>query len=363
VIVVVKIGTSSITAESGELDDDAIVKLCAEVAGVRAAGHRVILVTSGAIAAGMPALGLTERPADVGVLQAIAAVGQPRLMERYGRCLGAHGLVPGQVLLTAQEFGQRTQYLHARETLEHLFGLGVVPVVNENDTIANDEIRYGDNDRLAALLAHNVGADVLVLLTDIDGLYTADPRTDPSARIIAHVASDDPLLAVNAGARGTTRGSGGMASKLAAARIASWSGVRTVIARAQRQGVLNDAVDGVEGVGTTFAPHDRSLSARKLWIAFAAQSAGVVVVDEGARRAMVERNTSLLPAGVLGVEGHFDEGDTVEVRDVDGAVFARGMVQVDAGTLQQMRGRRTTDLPEDAAREVIHRDDLVLLPG
>jgi len=361
--IVAKVGTSSTTADDWTINRPAVARLCDEVATLRRVGHEVLVVSSGAVAAGVGALGLPARPSDVTTLQALAAAGQGRLMEVYNAELGRHGLVGAQVLLVPHDFIDRRQYLHARRTLNRLLELGCVPVVNENDTIANDEIRYGDNDRLAALLAHNVGADVLVLLTDIDGLYTADPRTDPSARIIAHVAADDPLLAVNAGARGTTRGSGGMASKLAAARIASWSGVRTVIARAQRHGVLNDAVDGVEGVGTAFAPHDRSLSARKLWIAFAAQSAGVVVVDEGARRAMVERNTSLLPAGVLGVEGHFDEGDTVEVRDLDGAVFARGMVQVDAAALQQMRGRRTTELPEDAAREVIHRDDLVLLPG
>jgi glutamate 5-kinase len=203
----------------------------------------------------------------------------------------------------------------------------------------------------------------LVLLTDTDGLYTADPRTDPTARIIAHVRADDPLLAVSAGARGTTRGSGGMASKLAAARIASWSGVRTVIARTHRPGVLADAVAGTEGVGTTFAPHDRWLPARKLWIAFAAQTQGVVVVDDGARRAMVERNTSLLPAGVVAVHGDFDEGDTIEVSDTAGTVFARGMVQMDAVMLERTMGQRTSELPSGAGHEVVHRDDLVLLPA
>lgn len=361
--VVVKIGTSSTTADDWSIDRTAIARLCDQVATVRAAGHQVLVVSSGAVAAGVGALGLPSRPTDVTTLQALAAAGQGRLMEVYNAELGRHGLVGAQVLLVPHDFVDRRQYLHARRTITRLLELGCVPVVNENDTIASDELRFGDNDRLAALLAHNVGADVLVLLTDTDGLYTADPRSDPDARIIAHVAADDPLLAVSAGARGTTRGSGGMASKLAAARIASWSGVRTVIARAHRPEVLPDAVAGTEGVGTTFDPHDRWLPARKLWIAFAAQPSGVVVVDDGARRAMTERNTSLLPAGVVALHGEFDEGDTVEVRSPDGAVFARGMVQVDSVALERTMGRRTSDLPPGAVHEVVHRDDLVLLPA
>lgn len=360
--VVVKIGTSSTTAGDWSVDGDAIARLCDQVATLRQQRHEVLVVSSGAVAAGVGALGLSSRPSDLTTLQALAAAGQGRLMQVYDSALGRHGLVGAQVLLVPNDFIDRRQYLQARRTLNRLLELGCVPVVNENDAIASDELRFGDNDRLAALLAHNVGADVLVLLTDTDGLYTADPRTDPQARIIGHVAADDPLLAVSAGARGTSRGSGGMASKLAAARIASWSGVRTVIARSHRVGVLVDAVDGVDGVGTTFAPHDRWLPARKLWIAFAAQAQGVVVVDDGARRAMTERNTSLLPAGVVAVHGDFDEGDTIEVRSVEGSVFARGMVQVDAVALDRIKGQRTRDLAPGAIHEVVHRDDLVLLP-
>jgi glutamate 5-kinase len=363
VIVVVKIGTSSITAESGELDDDAIVKLCAEVAGVRTAGHRVILVTSGAIAAGMPALGLTERPADVGVLQAIAAVGQPRLMERYGRCLAAHGLVPGQVLLTAQEFGQRAQYLHARETLEHLFGLGVVPVVNENDTVADDEIRYGDNDRLAALVAHLVGADLLVILTDTPGVFTADPRVDAGASRIEEIVEFDAALEAVAGGAGTARGSGGMASKLAAVRIAAWSGTRAVIAGAREPDVLARVVAGDPGVGTAVRPRADRLTSRKLWIAFALDPAGRIAVDAGARQALVEGNRSLLPAGVTGADGAFAAGDAVTVVGPDGQVFAKGIVRTDAATVRTVAGRRTDDLPDGVPHEIVHRDDLVILPA
>lgn len=359
--VVVKIGTSSTTDESGAIAIDAIAALCEQVASLRREGHQVLVVSSGAVAAGVAALGLAQRPSDVTTLQALAAAGQGRLMEVYNAELARHGLVGAQVLLVPHDFVDRQQYLHARRTVERLLELGCVPVVNENDTIASDEIRYGDNDRLAALLAHNVAAQVLVLLTDIDGLYTADPRTDPTATVIAEVAAADPLLTVRAGARGTTRGSGGMASKLTAARIASWSGIRTVIARASRPGVVVDAVRG-RSVGTTFAPHDRWLPARKLWIAFAAQCEGAVVVDAGARHAIEHQPRSLLPAGVVGVEGRFEIGDTVEIRDEEGVVFARGMVQWDHGDLARHAGRRSSELPPGVAAEVVHRDDLVVLP-
>jgi glutamate 5-kinase len=210
--VVVKVGTSSITSARGEIDDASLLKLCREIAAARVEGHEVVLVSSGAIAAGLPVFGMTTRPADVGTLQAIAAVGQPRLMERLGAILGHHGLLAGQVLLTPHDFGVRSQYLHARETLRRLLDLGVVPVVNENDTVADDEIRYGDNDRLAALVSHLVGADLLVLLTDTAGLFTADPRLDAGASLIEEIAEVDAALEALAGGRGSERGSGGMAT-------------------------------------------------------------------------------------------------------------------------------------------------------
>ena len=216
---VVKVGTSSITAETGELDDAAVLKLCGDVAAARVAGHEVVLVCSGAIAAGLPALGLATRPTDVGTLQAIAAVGQPRLMERIGAILAQHDIVAGQVLLTPHDFVQRAQYLHARETLGRLLDLGVVPVVNENDTIADDEIRYGDNDRLAALVSHLIAADLLVLLTDTPGLFTADPRLDAEASLIDEIAEVDAALEAVAGGAGSTLGSGGMASKIGRAHV------------------------------------------------------------------------------------------------------------------------------------------------
>ena len=358
--VVAKIGTSSLTDELGVIDEAVIESVCEQLVALRGLGHEVVLVSSGAVSAGVAALGMNARPSDTTTLQALAAAGQSRLMEVYNRHLGSRGAVGAQVLLVPHDFVDRRQYLHARRTLSKLIELGCIPIVNENDAIASDEIRYGDNDRIAALVAHNLSADVLVLLTDIAGLYTDDPRTVADAQLVSVVQSDDPLLAVSAGTTGSTRGSGGMASKLSAARMASWSGVRAVIASASRPNVLVDAVAGHD-VGTTFMPHDRKLSARKLWIGFAAQVEGSIVVDEGARRALVERGTSLLPAGVVDVRGHFFEHATVELVALDGTVVARGMTTCDATVLRRVAGKRTSELPADVAHEVVHRDDLVVL--
>ena len=364
-IVVAKIGSSSLTDAAGDIDEGAIVKLCAEVGRLRSMGHVVVVVTSGAIAAGAPALGLgAARPTDIVTLQAISAVGQSRLMRVYDDALAASGLVGGQVLLTPYDFhpAHRKQYLHAQKTLTRLLELGVVPVVNENDAIANDEIRYGDNDRLAALVANMVDAGLLVLLTDTPGMFTGDPRLVADASLIEEIIEVDHELERVAGAPGSERGSGGMASKLAAAKIASWSGVRAVIAAADRPGVLADAVAGEAGVGTVVRPHDRRLPARKLWIAFAVDSSGTIVVDDGARQALVERNTSLLPAGVIGVKGRFEADDAVEISDGAGRVFAKGLVRHSSQRVAEWSGRRTSDLPPDLPHEVVHRDNLVCLP-
>jgi glutamate 5-kinase len=360
--VVAKIGTASITDEAGAIDLVALAKLADEVAALRNDGHEVIVVSSGAVAAGVAALGLPTRPTDMTTLQAISAAGQSRLVEAYNQQFARHGLVGAQVLLDPHDFVDRTQYLHARRTIERLLELGCVPVVNENDAIANDELRYGDNDRLAALVANSVGADVLVLLTDMDGVYTADPRRDPSARLIPLVRRGDPLLAIRADAGGSGRGSGGMASKLTAARMASWSGMRSVIARASRPDVLSGAVSA-ELVGTTFEAHDRTLPARKLWIAFAAEVLGTVHVDAGAERALTDRPNSLLPAGIVAVDGDFAEGDTVDIAGPSGRAFARGLVALDADVVRGVVGRQTGDLPAGVNHEVVHRDDLVVLPA
>jgi len=360
-LAVVKVGTSSITRPSGELDDAALVKLAGDLAAARAAGHRVVLVLSGAIASGMPALGLQQRPTDMGTLQAIAAVGQPRLFERMRALLGEHHTVAGQVLLTPYDFAHRSQYLHARETLQRLLELGVLPIVNENDTVADDEIRYGDNDRLAALVSHLLGADTLVLLTDTAGLFTADPRHDAEASLIEEIVEVDAALEELAGGAGSERGSGGMASKLVAAKIAAWSGVRAVISSAAVPNVIADALNGA-AIGTSFPPRPTRLAARKLWIAFAQGSEGRIVVDAGARRALVDGGKSLLAAGVRGVDGDFEADAPVEIVGDDGRVFAKGLSCYSATQLRAVAGKRTTDLPEGLPTEAVHRDDLVVLP-
>jgi glutamate 5-kinase len=289
VIAVVKVGTSSITGGSGEIADAALEKLASDLVVARAAGTQVVLVMSGAIATGLPALKFTQRPTDIGTLQAIAAVGQPRLFQHMSQLLHAQDVVAGQVLLTSYDFVHRSQYLHARQTLQRLLELGVLPIVNENDTIADDEIRYGDNDLLGALVSHLLGAETLVLLTDTAGLFTADPRQDSEASLIEEIVEVDEALERVAGGAGTRRGSGGMATKLAAAKIAAWSGVRVVIASAAQPSVVADAIAG-KPVGTSFPPRAQKLPARKLWIAFAQGSAGRVVVDAGAQRALVDGN-------------------------------------------------------------------------
>ena len=362
--VVVKVGTSSLTDGDGRIDASAIAKVAGEVADLMSAGHEVVVVSSGAISAGLPPLGLEgRRPVDLPTLQAVAAVGQHRLMATWDGAFSTHGLVPGQVLLAPLDFVDRQQYLHARQTLERLLELGVVPVVNENDAVADDEIRFGDNDRIAALVAHLLQAGLLVLLTDAPGLLTADPRLDTGASLIEEVLEIDAELERMATAGGSLRGSGGMASKLAAAKIAAWSGIRTVIAAADRVGVIADAVRDAPGVGTVVRAHDRRLPARKLWIAFARMATGTVVVDAGARAALVEGGRSLLPAGVVGVRGAFDAGDAVEVATPDGTVFAKGLVRHPAAVVSSWAGRRTSELPADVDHEIVHRDDLVLLPA
>jgi glutamate 5-kinase len=353
--VVLKVGSSSVTTET-------VTRLGGEIAAARAAGHQVVVVTSGAIAAGWQALGKGERrPNDPAILQAVSAVGQHRLMRMWQDALDPHGLLAGQVLLAPLDFVHRTQYLHARGTLGHLVELGVIPVVNENDAVADEEIRFGDNDRLAALVAHLVGAQLLVLLTDTPGLLTADPRHFAEASLIEEVVEIDQQLEQLAGGPGSVVGSGGMASKLAAAKIATWSGVETVIADASRPGVVGAALDGTPGVGTVFRARESRLSARKLWIAFALGSSGSLTVDQGAQAALAGGGTSLLPAGVISATGSFGPDDAVEIAGPDGKVFAKGLVRVPGDRSEQWIGRRSHQLPDDLSPIVVHCDDLVLV--
>lgn len=358
---VVKIGTSSLTDDAGRLDPTAIVKLSAEIAQAKRDGHTVLVVTSAAIGSGLPLMGFDERPKDTLTLQAAAAVGQSRLQHAWDTALAQYGLLSAQVLLTPNNFFERKQYLHARHTLERLLQLDVIPVINENDAIADDEIRFGDNDRISALLAHAVNAELLVLLTDQPGLFTTDPRTNPDASLVEEVIATDKSLEIEAGKAGTNRGSGGMAAKLTAARMAAWTGVRAVIAAAHRENVLQQAIAGEPGVGTIVQPHNQRLNARKLWIAFAMPASGRITVDEGAKQALITRNKSLLPAGVISCEGDFESDDGVEIVTHNGEVIAKGVSNHSAAQLKECAGKRTDELPDSIPHEVVHRDHMVVL--
>lgn len=362
--IVAKIGSSSLTTVTGDIDHGAVAKLCGEVAVLRDEGHHVVVVTSAAISAGLGPLGYgpEERPKDAGLLRAASAVGQIALMATYKGHLQSKGLTAGQVLLAPTDLWQRNRYLKSRGTLEALLARGVVPVINENDAVADDEIRFGDNDRLAALVAHLVDADCLVLLTDTAGLFTADPRHDATASLIEEIIEVDQHLEKVAGGPGTQAGKGGMASKLAAAKIAAWSGVETTIAQADRPNVLADAVKGVPSIGTVFRPRSQRLPARKLWIAFALPPAGRILVDAGAREALELKQRSLLAPGITGVEGGFQGEDAVELVDEHGQVFAKGLTRWSREEVDVHAGTQTRNLPAELSVEVVHRDDLVMLP-
>jgi glutamate 5-kinase len=327
-------------------------------------GRQVVLVTSGAIVTGIARLALGERPRSIPEKQAAAAVGQSALMWEYDAAFKRHGIAVGQVLLTAQDIADRSRYLNARNALTTLLALGVLPIVNENDTVAVEEIKVGDNDNLSAHVAALIDADLLVLLTDVEGLYTADPARDPNARkldTVEAVTDDIRQLAWNRAA-GTSVG--GMATKLEAAQKAVASGVPMVIARGTDQGVLARVLGG-EPVGTYFAPRADRLQARKRWIAFAVPPTGRLAVDAGARRALADEGKSLLPSGLVEVEGEFSAGDVVAVIDAAGAEFARGLVNFDAGDVRKIRGAKTREiegrLGYRSVDEVIHRDNLVIL--
>jgi glutamate 5-kinase len=356
--IVVKVGSSSLTTAQGGLDPDRLSRLVDALAARRAAGSQVVLVSSGAIAAGLAPLALPARPRDLATQQAAASVGQMLLVERYAAAFARAGLTVGQVLLTADDLIRRAHYRNAHRALERLLQLGVVPVVNENDTVATVEIRFGDNDRLAALVAHLVQADALVLLSDVAGLYDGDPRR-AGARLVPEVSLDDDLAGVRIGGSGSAVGTGGMASKLDAARIAASAGVPVLLAAAE------DVVPALAGrpVGTAFPATTRRTAARLFWLRHATTPRGRLELDAGAVEAVVRRRKSLLPAGVTGVQGEFGAGDPVELVGPDGVAVARGLVAYDAAELPDLLGRSTRELDAEHRREVVHRDDLVLLHG
>ncbi|MBF6064925.1 glutamate 5-kinase [Nocardia terpenica] len=351
--VVVKIGSSALTSLEGGLDTGRLDRLADAVEARMRAGSDVVVVSSGAIAAGIAPLRLSSRPRDLATKQAAASVGQLALAHAWGTSFARYDRVVGQVLLSAGDFSRREQHRNAQRTLDRLRALHAVAVVNENDTIATEEIRFGDNDRLAALVAHLVGADALVLLSDVDGLYDGDPRKG-SATFIPEVRGSADLDGVIAGSGGAL-GTGGMASKLSAARLAADAGVPVLLAAA------SDAAAALSGaaVGTAFAARPVRLSARRFWVRHAADSRGAVLLDDGAVQAVADRRRSLLAAGITGVRGRFFGGDVVDLIAHDGRIVARGVVEYDSTELESMLGRSTSELPEGMHRPVVHADDLV----
>ncbi len=358
--VVVKVGSSSLTTPEGHLDPARLGAVVDVLAARRAAGTQVVLVSSGAIAAGIGPLGLASRPRDLATQQAAASVGQGLLVAHYTRAFAAHGTTVAQVLLTAEDTWRRGQYRNAHRALTRLLDLGVVPIINENDAVATDEIRFGDNDRLAALVSHLVHADALALLTDVDALYTGPPSR-PGSQRIAEVRSLGEIEGVDVTARGSSVGTGGMVTKLESVAIATQSGIPVVLTSAALAG---EALAGKD-VGTWFAATGRRRSMRLLWLAHAARTRGRLVLDAGAVRAVVDRRTSLLPAGVVRVEGAFEAGDPVELVDEEGTVLARGLVAYEADEIPQLLGHSTGELRDSLGpgydRELVHRDDLVLV--
>jgi glutamate 5-kinase len=355
--VVVKVGSSSLTTLPGGLDVDRLSALVDVLGAVRAAGREVVLVSSGAIAAGLAPLGLSGRPRDLATAQAAASVGQLRLVQTYADAFARHGITVGQVLLTADDLTRRSHYRNARQTVKRLLALGVVPVVNENDTVATEEIRFGDNDRLAALVAHVAVADALVLLSDVDGVYDGDPRSGSAALIhtVREPADLDAVVLGTATRNGV--GTGGMATKVEAAFIAAHAGVPVVVTSTAQAAA---ALAG-EQVGTLFPPTGRRPNARQFWLRYASRPRGRVLLDDGAVRAVQERHASLLAAGITGVVGDFLADDPVELVAPDGTVVARGLVAYDARELPALLGRKTGDLPPEHRREVVHRDEMVLI--
>ncbi|MFM1917052.1 MAG: hypothetical protein RJB01_567 [Actinomycetota bacterium] len=360
--IVVKIGSSSLTKD-GAIDHEQLQQVADVIASRRSRGDQVILVSSGAIATGMPVLGLRTRPKDLATQQAAASVGQGLLIAQYNQAFNKHGFAVGQILLTSDDVTRRAHYRNAQSTLFKLLEMGIIPIVNENDTVATDEIRLGDNDRLAALVAHVVQADALVLLSDVAGLFDGPPERG-EATFIPEVREPGDLAHVRIGGTGVAGvGLGGMTSKVDAARIATAAGIPTLVAAAAEAA----AALGPATVGTAFHPTGQRSTTRLLWLAHATTPSGSLVLDEGAVTAVVDRRMSLLPAGITEVRGSFIAGDPVDLVSQNGDTVARGLVNFDSSELPSLLGRSTRDLARERGpeyeREVVHRDDLVLIRG
>lgn len=364
--IVVKVGTSTLAYGPGRMNLYNIEHLVRGLVDMANKGREMILVSSGAIAAGLGRLGMTEKPDSIPEKQAIAAVGQGMLMHIYEKFFAEYGKTAAQVLLTRENSVRHNQYIHSREALCAMLEMGAIPVINENDAVTVDEIKIGDNDQLSATVATLVDADALIILSDIDGLYTANPATHPDAQIIHEVPEITPEIERLAGGAGTTMGTGGMMTKIEAAKVAMNAGVTMVIAPGARDHVLRDVLNGEE-VGTLFPAKESHLRLRKSWIAFGKRIEGDIVVDRGCEKAMRQCGSSLLAAGIVSAEGEFTRGSTVRVLTKDGQEIARGVVNYGRSELMDLIGRQTKDFPEallqeDGFREeVIHRDNMVLM--
>ncbi len=362
--VVVKVGTNVLTHEDGTLDPSRVQALADQLQRVRKGGRKVALVSSGAIGAGMGRLALSKRPSDLRHLQACAAVGQTYLMRAYEECLARQGTRTAQILLTAGDFDNRGRYLNARNTILTLFEWDCLPIINENDTVSVAEIRFGDNDHLAAMVTNLLQAPLLVLLSVVDGLYTADPRTTPGASVQSTVPYIDGSVMEMAGGSRSALGSGGMRSKLRAARLATAAGESVILANGSQPGIL-DAVFAGEPVGTVFLPHGGTLPAWKRWLGFTAQPKGRLVLDAGARKAVQHEGRSLLPIGVVQVVGSFAKGDVVSLCDVENSEFARGLSNYSAADASRICGLRSEQMAEVLGavpyEEIVHRDNLVVV--
>jgi len=359
--IVVKVGSSSLTTAEGGIDTQRVNIIVDALAKHKNAGHEIVLVSSGAIAAGLSPLGLSARPKDLALQQAVASVGQGLLVHRYSESFGKHGITVGQVLLTAEDMSRRSHYRNAQRTFAKLLELGVIPIVNENDTVATDEIRVGDNDRLAGIVTHLINADALVLISDVEGLMTAPPG-DVNSKLISEVKSFDDISDAQIGSALISGvGTGGMRTKVQAARIATAGGVPTIVTSAIN---LNSVFDGKD-VGTVFHPSKDKLSARALWLAHATDVRGSISIDQGALIAVTEKRASLLLAGIKNIKGEFEVGDAVEIVSESGKVLGRGLVNFDSTELPNLIGKNTTKLLQEFGegydKEVIHRDDLVLI--
>jgi glutamate 5-kinase len=362
--VVVKVGTNVLAKPDGTLDNAQIRALAEQVERIRATGRKVALVSSGAIGAGMGQLGLGHRPSDLRHLQACAAVGQSSLMRAYQDCLAVSGTQTAQILLTAGDFDNRTRYLNARNTILTLFEWNCLPIINENDTVSVAEIRFGDNDHLAAMVTNLLQAPLLILLTVVEGLYATDPNINANAAPLPTVPCIDGKIMEMAGGSRSSLGTGGMRSKLRAARLATAAGESVIVANGRRPGVL-DSIFAAEPVGTLFLPHGGTLTAWKRWLGYTASPKGRLLVDAGARNAVQNKGKSLLPIGVVEVTGSFGKGDVVALCDSDGTEFARGLCNYAAADASKIRGLRTEQIAETLGalpyEEIIHRDNLVVI--